>query len=298
MSATRFRFALVLTAMTLLTGCSSAGMTLLNGYARLGDYQTHQDIAYGPAPLQRLDVYVPNEADAEMPVVVFYYGGCWGACPHFSKENYRFVASTLTAHGYVVVVPDYRLYPDVHYNAIIADAAAALTWVHNNIARYDGDSRALFPMGHSSGAHLAIMLAVNQTHLSETVYASVKGAIGLAGPYDFLPFTADYMRELFGPEKDYPASQPVNFVDGSEPPLLLLHGSSDERVSPKNAPSLAEKVSKAGGTALVERYSGVGHTGILLAFSGLPFTEKAVLERVVEFLDLAKYSARFTGRAR
>ena len=285
----RAGFRLLLTTL-LLTGCASSGLALLNGYARLGEYQVHQDIAYGPATRQRLDVYVPEGAAGERPVVVFYYGGCWGACPHFSKASYRFIASALTARGYVVVVPDYRLYPSVRYGDIIADAARALDWVHEHIPQYDGDPHTLFTMGHSSGAHLAIMLAVNPAHLPAPAYAALAGAVGLAGPYDFLPFTADYMHKLFGPEENYAASQPVNFVDGSEPPLLLLHGGDDDRVSPKNATSLAAKIETAGGSADTQRYPGVGHTGILLAYSGLPFTEEDVLHRTLTFLE--KHSTR------
>ncbi len=272
----------------LLGACARSALLLVNSLARLGDYTLYHDIAYGADPMQKLDIYVPsavtNKPELQQPVVVFFYGGCWGACSTLSKESYLFVAETLSSHGYIVVVADYRLYPAVKFPLIIQDAASAVKWLRDNISAYGGQSEQLYLLGHSAGAHLAVMLNLNEDYLLDA-RKSIKGTIGLAGPYDFLPFTEAYQPDLFGPQSQYAASQPINFVDGTEPPLLLLHGKQDVRVKIKNATNLTAKVLAAQGDVQTIFYDDIDHTGILSAFAR-PFRKKRpVVGDIVEFIE-------------
>lgn len=242
-----------------LVGCS--GQELINALTPTWGYQRYTDIAYGPLPRQKLDVDVPENAK-NAPVVVFFYGGRWS---NGDKGGYKFVAEALTSRGYVVVIPDYRLYPNVTFPAFVKDAAKAVAWTHAHIDEYGGDPGKIFVMGHSAGAHIAAMLATNAKYL-RAVGGSVDwlvGMIGLAGPYEFLPITADDLQEIFGPKSQWPASQPVNFVTGNEPPMLLLHGGADKTVSPKDSKLLARLVREAGGKAKVIIYEGVGHIQLI-----------------------------------
>jgi acetyl esterase/lipase len=78
---------------------------------KLESYDTALGISYAEGARRKLDVY-QTRGTAGAPVVVFFYGGKW---QYGAKESYRFVAATLASRGYVVVVPDYRLYPEVKF---------------------------------------------------------------------------------------------------------------------------------------------------------------------------------------
>ena len=124
-----------------------------------------------------------------------------------------------------MVVPDYRRYPEVLFPQMMYDSAAAVAWVNDNIARFGGEPDQIFLMGHSSGGHLAVMLTVNERYLGAELHRNIRGFIGLAAPYDFV-FDRPYLPKVFA-GLDYAESQPSQFVDGSEPPLLLLYGNED-----------------------------------------------------------------------
>src|ERR1700744_4252291 len=141
----------------LLTGCSPADP--LNLVAWRHGIEITRSVAYGEAPRQTLDVYRPastiKSSMAKSPVVVFFYGGSWQTG---DKETYLFAATALARRGYVVVVPDYRVYPQVRYPAFLQDGARAVRWAKDNAARFGGDPGRLFVMGHSAGAYIAAML--------------------------------------------------------------------------------------------------------------------------------------------
>ena len=276
--------------LALLTGCNSTGLLVVNLLAGFDNYHVDENIAYGTEPQNVMDVYVPETGTTRsqsdgVPVVVFFYGGCWGGCETLTKEYYVFVAQALTSKGYLVVIPDYRRYPNVKFPQIIEDAAQTVEWVKQTIDRYGGDSDRIYLMGHSAGAHMAALLTLNEDYLLPNTWNSLRGFVGLAGPYDFLPFTDEYQRIVFGPEEKYPASQPVNFVDGNEPPLLLLYGNDDDTVKPVNIENLTKKVRQAGGRVEAHYYDGLDHAGLIGALS-LPLRNSAsVLDDIANFID-------------
>ena len=111
--------------MALLSGLtvSCSPLRIIDLVSPRDGYQVYGDLAYGAADRQRLDVYVPDQAAAPLPIVVFFYGGRW---QRGDKREYRFVAQALAERGVLVVVPDYRLYPDVVFPAFIEDGARAI----------------------------------------------------------------------------------------------------------------------------------------------------------------------------
>lgn len=251
----------------LLSGCTSAALTLVNVPARFGDYDLKSDIAYGQGESRRLDVYQPSTgSSAARPVVVFLYGGRWNTG---SRKQYRFVAAALTGFGYVVVVPEYRLYPETVFPGFVEDAARAVAWTHEHASEFGGDPRRLFIMGHSAGAHIAAMINFDEQYLlAAGGHADwIRGFIGLSGPYDFLPITDPVMQKVFGPESRYPLSQPINFVDGHEPPALLLHGRTDQVVWLRNSQHFASRIRDRGGNVTESYYDDMSHSGILAAMS-------------------------------
>lgn len=255
-------------------------MTLINTLARFDDYALTSGESYGTHSLNKLDVYQPEEK--AKGTVIFFYGGCWGACITYTRENYRFVAQALTSQGYLVVIPDYRRYPDALFPQIMEDSAAVVAWVDDNIARYGGDPEQIFLMGHSAGGHLAVMLAVNEHYLPSHLHQKIRGFIGLAAPYDFI-FDKPYLPKVFA-GLDYLDSQPSHFVDGSEPPLLLLYGNKDEVVYLRNIMNMTKIVQQKGGDVESHIYQGVDHTDILGGLSILYRDRLDVMNHIVSFL--------------
>jgi acetyl esterase/lipase len=90
------------------------------------------------------------------------------------------------AQGFVVIVPDHRLVPEVRYPDFLRDCAAAVRWALGEAGRYGGDSNRIVLVGHSAGAYNAAMLALDPGLLGAD-RAAIRGFAGLAGPYDFLP---------------------------------------------------------------------------------------------------------------
>lgn len=279
-----------------ISACSvtGIGLSIVNGLAKKGDYLLTPSVSYGPSPDNRLDIYRPALSDQtdkktangqKLPVVVFFYGGCWGACSSLNKDNYRFVAEAITSEQYITVVTDYRGYPEVRFPAIMDDARSAVEWVRNNISDYNGDPERIFLMGHSAGAQLAAMLTLNESYLTPDTYRRIRGFIGLAGPYDFLPLTRSYQRFVFGPEENYAASQPVNFVSGNEPAIKLMHGLDDRIVKQKNSKNLTAKVKAMGGEIETTYYEGVDHTDILAALSIPLRKHSTITSDIVDFLN-------------
>ncbi len=276
--------------LALVTACDSAGLSVVNLLASFDNYYVYENLSYGSEKQNVMDIYVPETKNMSnhtkrLPVVVFFYGGCWGGCKTLTKEQYVFVAQALTAKGYLVVIPDYRHYPEVNFFQIMVDAGKTVEWVKKNINQYGGDSDRLFLMGHSAGAQIGAILTLDERYLLPDTWSSLNGFIGLAGPYDFLPFTEEYQRIVFGPEENYPASQPVNFVGGNEPPLLLMYGTDDDTVRPSNIKSLTKKVTQSGGCVETHYYDGLDHAGLIGALA-LPLqNSSSVLSDITDFLD-------------
>ncbi|HUD86872.1 MAG TPA: alpha/beta hydrolase [Xanthobacteraceae bacterium] len=250
-------------ATLFLTGCSLA--TVLNLLAWQHGVEVMRSIAYGEGARRTLDVYRPNAA-AAAPVVVFFYGGSWQTG---SKQIYQFVAAALARQGYVVVVPDYRVYPEIRYPGFLDDGARALRWVKDNAARFGGDPNTLFVMGHSAGAYIAAMLVLDSRWLQAVDMApdrDISGLIGISGPYDFLPLHDSTLQTIFGGANDA-TTQPINYVAPGAPPALLVTGANDDTVNPGNSARLGARLHAAGDAATVLTYSRVGHLSIIGAFA-------------------------------
>ena len=284
------RRVLALAAMTPLavTGCSLN--RLLAAVTPSGHYSREQGIAYGAAPRHRLDLYVPQAIAAKgpgphAPIVVFYYGGHWRGG---ERADYAFVGEALASRGFVVAIADYRVYPDVTFPAFVEDGAAAVAWIRRNATRYGGDPSRLVVAGHSAGAHIAMLIALDRGYLAAAGERdAVAAAIGLAGPYDFLPLTSDRVKAVFGPDR-LARSQPISFVRADAPPLLLLHGSDDTTVSPGNAQRLAAGARAVGGRVELKLYEGIGHVGLIARLAAPLRAGASVLDDMATFAHGAR----------
>lgn len=283
----------LLLASALLTGCQAALFGAVNATVGHTDVLVQRDVVFDTERALALDVYRPHGA-AHAPVVVFFYGGSWKSG---KRQWYRWVGQALAQRGLVVVIPDYRKWPQARLDGFMHDAAAAVAWTHAHAGEYGGDSAQLFVMGHSAGAHLAALLATDDHWLAAQGMrpAQLAGFIGVAGPYDFLPLEEADDIDMFGATRAAQLrSQPVHYVDGDEPPMLLLQGASDRVVDPRNATALAEVLRRQGDVVELRTYPGIGHNAILFALSR-PFRGKApVLDDTLRFIR-AQVTRRATG---
>ncbi len=263
-----------------VTACSPSA--LLNATVPRGDVELRRDVAFGEGPRRTLDVYRPSHAAAGVPLVVFLYGGSWKGG---SKDTYPFLARTLAARGAVVVVPDYRVYPEVQFPAFLQDNAAATSWAFAHAADLGADPRAVFLLGHSAGAYNAAMLALDPEWLEAVGIdrRRLAGVVTLATPADFLPSHDPDVIPVFGPDNT-PAHQPLAYADGQNPPLLLLHGDADTTVKPRNTATLAAAITQHGGPVESKFYPGLGHIGIITAFAPLFSGRAPVLDDVGRFI--------------
>lgn len=239
---------------------------------------------------QRLDVWRPVGSVArKLPVIVFFYGGGWHAG---TRGGYAFAGRALAAQGFVVVVPDYRKVPDVRFPAFVADGAEAMRWVRDHVGGYGGDGSRVAVMGHSAGAYIAAMLALDPRYLIATCADPhfIKAAVGLSGPYDFYPFTTDNARAAFAAFPDPAETQPIHFARADAPPMMLVTSSSDTTVKPRNATALRDRLTALGARVVFRDYAGLGHEDVAMALS-TPFRGKApVLADSVAFLNQAMRS--------
>ncbi len=225
-----------------------------------------EGVRFGPDARQRLDIYRPT-GNGPFPVMVFLYGGAWDSG---DRAMYRFVGDAFAAHGILTVIPDYRLWPQVRYPVFLQDCALALAWTRANIAGYGGRPSAPALIGHSAGAYNAAMLALDPSLLGavgRSPGGDLSRVVGLAGPYDFLPLHSDELRGVFGPGPAGPSTQPINHVDGRNPPMLLAAGTADGTVMPANTIRLAARIRASGGPVEERLYPGVDHLGIVGAIA-------------------------------
>ena len=239
-----------------------------------------EGVAYGDGARLKLDVYAPRAAAARhRPVILFFYGGSWNSG---RRQGYAFAARALAARGFVVIVPDYRLVPEAVYPDFLRDGAAAMRWARRNAGAHGGDGERIVLVGHSAGAYNAAMLALDPG-LVGADRSAVRGLVGLAGPYDFLPLDDDATIAAFGGWPRLGETQPVNHAARGAPPALLLHGDADTRVMPRHSRALAARLREAGADVRLKLYPGLGHVGILAAVA-MPFRGRApVLDDVAAF---------------
>jgi acetyl esterase/lipase len=250
-----------------------------------GSYTVKTGIAYGKDTRQKLDIYTPvtKAGSKPQPILVFFHGGSWR---DGDRESYAFVGRAFAAQGFVTVIADYRKSPAHLFPGFIEDAADAIAWTHINGAKYRGDTQRLFVIGHSAGAHISMLAVLDPKYLARSKLNSsiIKGVIGLAGPYDFLPFTGDAAKKALGQWPRLQETQPISYARSDAPPLLLLTGDKDDTVKPRNSTALAAAIQDVEGTAEVKIYPGVDHYGIIMAVSR-PFRKKAsVIEDVTAFI--------------
>ena len=272
------RVLVVAIAALCVAGCE----TVLFRFVNRGVGAPDDSIVYAADRGLSLDVYRPHGgAGGAAPTVVFFYGGAW---KRGSRHQYRFVGQRLAAAGMLAIVADYRTYPRARFPAFMQDAVDAVAWTRAHAAGYGGDPGRLYVMGHSAGAQIAGLIGTDAHYLEAAGMrpSDLAGVVGLSGPYDF-DVGSEYAA-VFGPPGQWSKAQAINYVDGDEPPFLLVHGVADRVVEVRDSIELDAKLRRKGGTSTLLLLHGAGHVAPL---AGLYRQERApeVMPALVLFIS-------------
>lgn len=271
--------------MLYLSGITAPGLLNLTHRVALGSSGVERvahGIAYGAGARRKLDVYRPADVDGPQPTLIFFYGGGWDSG---RRQDYRFAAEAYASQGFLVILPDYRIVPEIRFPGFLEDGAATVRWAQDNAARFGGDPERIVFAGHSAGAYIASMLALDPQWLDKAGVdrRSIRAVAGLAGPYDFYPFTTKAAIAAFGHAPDPRETQPVSFARRDAPALWLATGGEDTVVKPRNSRALAAAQSRFG-VAEYREYPELDHSDIVMALAR-PFRRKApVLAESAAFL--------------
>jgi arylformamidase len=230
-----------------------------------------QDLAYGPDPKQRLDLYFPVQAPRQAPVFLFIHGGGFR---EGDRRQYGYVAAPLAARGVITAVMSYRLVPHV-YPSQVTDVELAVAWLVKNIGSHGGDPGRIYVGGHSAGAILSALLGVRADWQSARGLPPdiIKGIVPVSGPYDLrglAGFVADFIP-ADGPDRVM--ASPILRI-ARTPPAVVAYG---EKEGPYAAGSAAfvDALVARGGRATLLAMQGMGHdqTALALADATNPLTE-------------------------
>lgn len=278
---------LLATTTLLASGCESVLFAFANRNAPPPD----ASVVYARDRGMSLDVYRPRGAVVKpAPTIVFFYGGAW---KRGQRDQYAFVGHRLADNGILAIVADYRTYPAAGFPAFMEDAADAVAWARQHASDYGGNPQDLFLMGHSAGAQIAGLLGTDKSYLSSRgiAPAQLAGVIGLSGPYDFV--VGKQYAPIFGPPSEWPKAQTINYVDGNEPPFLLIHGTKDNVVETRDSIELADKLHAMGEPATLLLLPDAGH---MATVAGLYDPKRApqVLPAILEFVHASRGEAEVT----
>ena len=271
----------------LVASCGGLLFTAANAPALFGAFERRANVAYGTHDRQRLDIYRPTTGDqgnagGARPIVMFWYGGSF---ERGRKEQYRFVGAALAEEGYVAVLPDYRVYPEVRFPGFVDDGVSALAWVVSHAQEIGGDPRRIYVAGHSAGAHIAAMVAYDAQRLEALGLPkdTIRGYIGLSGPYALDP-NDDTLRTIFSAPYAHADWQPVQRARAGAPPALLMHGEADTLVSVNHARRMAARLGELGTRAELRTYPGRAHADTVAAFAAPAPRKLPVLSEIRAFI--------------
>lgn len=251
-------FILLCSILVIVAGCSALKPASLLNLVLSSKGYSFSSVAYGSLNRQQLDIYLPTLKQHKSPIV-FIYGGAWTAG---NKKDYKFVAHALTQLGHPVIIPDYRLYPEVTFPTFIDDIAQAIQHCENNAKQLLGSPLEDFIlMGHSAGAYNAALLTTKPEYLGKQLTQKIRATIALSGPYD-LPLDDPDVSPVF-PAATNTNTNIISNTHSEMPPILLLHGLEDQRVLPFHTRHWQQALRKKGNSVEVHLYPKIKHVTIL-----------------------------------
>ncbi len=237
-----------LLAVVCCLGCSSVRNPRPEDGSRIPDLAYREGVRVH-SPKNELDLYIPR-GEGPHPTVLFLHGGGWISGDRKMPGGlYGNVGWTLAARGYLVGVASYRLSPQFPYPAQPEDVAAAFRWMVDHSAEYGGEPSRVALIGHSAGAHLAALVAMDPRYLTSVGLTKehIAGVVGVSGVYDL---TLDgfeayeevlFLQPTYGFTKERRAeASPVSYVTAEAPPILLILGEEESISFGRQARALVE----------------------------------------------------------
>lgn len=251
------------------------------------------DIAYGPLPDERLDVFRPSGASESdrRPVVVFVHGGAWRS---LNLTDCSFAAETITATEALYVPLGFTLMPAAGtLDEMVAQVRTGIAWVWQNISAYGGDPTRLHLIGHSSGAHLAAMaLVTNWPRLFGLPSDVVHSAVLASGLYDLEPVRLSYRNEMLRLDRASEIrNSPCRNLPERGPPTLIVYGQGETAEFKRQAESFEANWRRSGNSRLVE-IAGANHYEVIESIIAI---NSQFTQEVLEWFNL-RDDATHVGR--
>lgn len=234
-----------------------------------------------------LDIYAPPNADG-LPVVMWFYGGGWRSG---DKRLFEHLGRALAIRGIVTVAANYRLTPAVKHPAHAEDCAAAVAWAYNNVGSYGGDPNSIFLTGHSAGAHLSSLIALDRRYLDAVGVpeSAIRGVVPISGATDLAGHVGSteitsrsQVEEAFGTsQEELTDASPLHFVRADAPPFLVIVAEDDPPGLQEQGKKLADALREADVLVRYIVVKGRDHFSIVRRFGpGDDTTADAVAEFV------------------
>ena len=241
---------------------------------------------YGSDPAQKLSIYVPQGAAPAggFPLVVFFHGGGWRSGDPYA---YNWIARAFAEQGYATALVGYRLNEGGRFPAMLEDSAAGHPLRAGRCAEARIDASRMVLSGHSAGAYNATMLTLDRQWLGRegVPEGTVKGAVILAGPSDFYPYDKKSSINAMSHWPRWQDTQPVFFVRADAPPMLLVHGTKDTVVRPRNSRILANRLTEAGVPTKAVLMDGMSHNDLILKMAKVFDRDARVRDAIFPFLE-------------
>lgn len=235
------------------------------GAGQYASAKVSSTVIYGDHLRQQVDVYTPDDAMGDAPLVLFIHGGGWQMGNH--KATVQAKPQHFKDLGYVFASTGYRLLPDAPVEQQAADIGAALRALRAQAESGGFDPDRIVLMGHSAGAHLAALVASDPQYAGDA-FGAIKGVVLLDGAgYDVVEAAArpsmqmpTLYTDVFGSD---PARQkalsPITHVGGKDAPHWLALYVAQRPESRAQSEALTGALAKAGKDAVAVPITGTDH---------------------------------------
>ncbi|NAS29937.1 alpha/beta hydrolase fold domain-containing protein [Flavobacteriaceae bacterium R38] len=223
------------------------------------DYLEGQDYSKNK---DKLDIYMPAGAK-NAPVIFFLHGG---GLLQGSKNQGEYIANRFVKEGYGVVSANYRLSPDVMHPAHTEDASAAYAWVIKNIKKYGGNPSKVYISGHSAGAYLAVLIALDDTYLAahQLTPDVIAGTIAIS-PFLYVEETAkDRPKTVWGNNpKNWLKASVTPYTEKGKKPMLCIYADGDAGWRKNQNERFGKTMRKLGNKVQVNEVPNRNHTSLI-----------------------------------
>lgn len=253
---------LLLAVIVLSVSLSLFVLTKKHNARQEANWQVYRDLKYGADVMQSLDLYIPPNAHAGTPVIVFIHGGGWVAGDKALATFFE-----LSKKGYALASVNYRLLWEAAFPAQIQDCKGAIAFLRSNAGKYKLDPERIAVWGCSSGGHLAMLLATTGNgevpeweSESKGVSTRIEAVCDWAGPSDLVSLINSkpldkyirlYTKNLVGPpgpgrEAKWVLASPVRYIKHGDPPVLIMHAKRDNLIPFSQSEELIERLKSKG----------------------------------------------------